>query len=114
MSVSVIQRHSGGTLDRVSIYRTLQKFLKCKLVRCVPNISGEMKYILAEAVQDIGAQHTPVTYFICTCCGNTATLAKPRIENLVLPEQASVMNFHLIIEGLCVHCQELQWLLQEK
>lgn len=104
MSVAMIIRHSLLQLDRVTVHRALQTFLRKGIVLAVPNVQGEKKYMLAYPATTSNKKHETVSYFVCGSCGETILLANPKITQLHLPAQFSPCNFHFIIEGVCQQC----------
>jgi Fe2+ or Zn2+ uptake regulation protein len=103
-SVSSIIRQSTTPLDRISVYRTLQCFLKKGMVLIVPNNDRDAKYILAEEKQE-GKLNDKHSYFVCTGCKLTEIIMLPfnlADNNLA---QYQVNKCSLILEGLCLNCK---------
>ncbi len=103
-SVSSIIKQSTMLLDRISVYRTLQCYLKKGIVLIVPNNDRDAKYILVEAKVE-GKLDGKHSYFVCTCCKLTEIIMMPfdLVHNNLA--QYQVNKYSLIVEGLCMNCK---------
>lgn len=106
LSVSVLIKQSGVSLDRISVHRTLRYFLKKGLVEIVPNNKGNAKYILASSNKEVAKDRdTKCAYFICSCCQHTELI----LESVNIKPEAltkhQVSKYSLILEGLCNNCK---------
>lgn len=83
------------TIDKVSIYRTLDLFEKEKFITPVINLSGEQFY---EKNNEQDHHH----HIICTKCHQTECIdcTEPKIKNTKFKN----LNHSLIFTGLCQAC----------
>ena len=87
-------------INRSTIYRTLDLFVKLGLVICGENIHGERVYEL------IKEQHHH--HLICKECGNDVEIDNQVVDsfyqNLKHEYSYEVKMDHLIVFGVCSHC----------
>lgn len=106
LSMSGILKLSTDVLDRVSVYRAIQLFLKKGLVRIIPVSQGNPRYILSDFLKisssDSGNQQ-PV-YFICNDCGHTELVEQPSVISIKKTGNHHVKSCYIILEGLCNNC----------
>jgi Fur family transcriptional regulator, ferric uptake regulator len=103
-SVSGLVKLSTTPLDRISVYRTLQYFLKKRMVLLVPNNDRDAKYILAE--DDLSKKlDDKQSFFVCTCCKLTEIIMLPFTLPNYEATKYEVSKFSLILEGLCANCK---------
>lgn len=83
------------TIDKVSIYRTLDLFQKEKIITPVINLEGEQFY---EKNNDTDHHH----HIICTACHKTECIdcTEPKIKTTKFKN----LNHSLIFTGLCQTC----------
>lgn len=107
ISVSRIRKLSTVELDRISIYRTLQFFLKKGLIRMVPNSRGNPHYILTDLLQpsSLSSAKDHIVYFICTSCGHTELIEQRSAPVFNKPGNHKVSNCYVVMEGLCSKCK---------
>jgi Fur family transcriptional regulator, ferric uptake regulator len=109
VSVGDIVKCSGGRLDRISVYRALNFYLKKGLVHIVPNIKGDARYILiknhtANNASPLSAGKSQLVYFMCISCGSTALMDNFPVPSFHFPSNFHIHNCHLLIEGWCKGC----------
>ena len=102
-SISSIIKLSATPLDRISVYRTLQCFVKKGIALIVPNNDRSADYILVEKMDT--ALDSNQSYFVCTCCHHKELVHVPfnLTENNFT--QYQVIKFNLLLEGLCTNCK---------
>ncbi len=96
-------RSSGNAIDRSTVFRTLQLFIRKKIIYRVPASDNVKRYLLQRDEQG----HTRVSHssFICSRCGNVTpidTVVAPRVR---LPKGFKQQNLEIVINGLCQLCK---------
>ncbi len=95
-------REVDRTLDRSTLYRTLELFIAIGII-----VSAERDY--GEKVYEI-IKHDPHHHLICRRCGFEQDISheimKGLFETLELTHQFSVDMDHLVVYGLCPKCIE--------
>lgn len=95
---------SIGTIDKASIFRTLNMFEDHGLVRAFMDGSRSMKYELCGAgmhsISDIHA------HFYCEKCLRTYCLEEVCVPQANLPEGFTARDINYIVKGTCPDCQE--------
>lgn len=104
ISLSRIRAVSDTALDRVSVYRTLQLFIKKGLVLRIPTSSGNPRYMLKE--EPGKEKNLFQVYYICKQCSYTELLDTPPLRLPVKkPTGHSVMTCTVVVEGICRDCK---------
>jgi len=102
MALSELQR-KFDKVDRVTIYRTLQKFLDNKLVHTIEDGSGSVKYAVCADDCTCEPEHLHV-HFHCTECGHTYCLNELPIPTVELPEGYEMKTTNYTVKGICPKC----------
>lgn len=98
-----IDKEIKGSLDRITVYRTLKTFLKKGLIHQVPDDKGVMKYALcSEACSPANHRHDHV-HFKCLKCGQTNCL-NISVPAIRLPKGYASKDTSVLIQGVCRHC----------
>lgn len=101
-----IHRLAPLKLDRVSVYRTLQVFLKKGLISLAPNSNGWPQYL----IKDLAPPGTSIepnkiaTYFICRNCGAIKPIKIFNLVSDLVPQGYQVDSCQVILKGKCEHC----------
>ncbi len=98
-----------GTVDKSTIFRTLNHFLEHFLVHAIDDGSGQMKYALCEegcrCGRDIHAGLSDLhTHFFCERCQRTFCLRGLPVPNVALPEGFHLHTANYVLKGLCPAC----------
>lgn len=106
INASQIQKLSSDKLDRISVYRALQAFLKKKLIIMIPGEKGWPKYLLRDWKEssDLFKPERMMVYFLCKKCGKVETIKTFRQLSELTPENHQVDTSQLILEGKCSDC----------
>jgi Fur family transcriptional regulator, ferric uptake regulator len=105
MSHSEIEKSLPSHLDRITVYRTLQSFIKKGLIHTVTDPhSRAAKYMYSSP--DLPKQHA---HFKCRLCNTLICLDTPvfKIKSMGSPKGYKAEFYSLIIEGLCDRCSQL-------
>lgn len=105
MSQAEIAAELIGEFDRVTIYRTLNKFAQSGLIHKVVDESNTTKYALCDDKQcDIETHRDEHVHFKCRICGHTFCLNSVEVTLPALP-RGYQSNFYMITaEGVCKNC----------
>jgi len=89
--------------DRVTIYRTLESFMKSGILHKVPDNEGKQKYALCDSCDD-HHHHDEHLHFKCTGCGRTECLDEIPMPRIDLPNGYTVNEWNLLLQGRCASC----------
>ena len=91
------------TVDKSSIFRTLEIFEKHHLVHSIDDGTGSVKFEFCEGKDDctIADMHT---HFYCEKCHRTFCLKDISAPLVDLPEGFSARSVNYIIKGICPDC----------
>lgn len=96
---SLIER--CGSVDRVTLYRTLNTFMRAGIVRMVP-VGWKRMYELTESF--VPHHH----HMICTQCGTITDITSPELERYITQvterSQFKEMSHTIEIHGCCLAC----------
>ena len=106
LATSYINEYFSKTLDRISIYRSLKLFLKKGILLRIPNIDGEIRYLLVQNnATNNGTNKNRVTYFVCTNCDQMKMLDAPIFQKIKIPNSVNAKQCYFVIEGICDGCE---------
>lgn len=88
------------TVDKSSIFRTLNLFRQQQLVHSFEDGSGSEKYELM-GIDDFADLHT---HFYCEVCHETYCLKMINVPSVDLPEGFEVRSVNYTIKGICDKC----------
>jgi len=98
-----IEKNTGESFDRVTVYRTLQTFVEKGIIHTIPTADNSIRYALCKECEE-GHHHDEHVHFVCTNCGRTICLddvVSPKIE---LPEGYIAHEVQVVINGICIDC----------
>lgn len=93
------------TVDKSSIFRTLEVFAKHHIVHSIDDGSGSMKYELCEN-EDGCTVDDMHTHFYCEKCHKTFCLKDINIPLINLPEGFTMLSVNYMVKGLCDACSK--------
>ena len=91
------------TVDKSSIFRTLEIFEKHHIVHSIDDGTGSIKYEVCEG-QDRCTVEDMHTHFYCERCHSTFCLKEITAPLVDLPEGFQVHSINYIIKGICPEC----------
>ena len=91
------------TVDKSSIFRTLEIFEKHHIVHSIDDGTGSIKYEVCEG-QDECTVEDMHTHFYCERCHSTFCLKEITAPLVDLPEGFQVHSINYIIKGICPEC----------
>ncbi len=102
LSYNDLKKKLNSKYDKVTIYRTINKFLENKLIHEVPIPSGSQKYAFTETRDNNNeCNHA---HFICKKCGSIFCLNDVLLDNFQLPVKHKVSHITLTANGICDSC----------
>lgn len=91
------------TVDKSTISRTLNLFLKQKLIHSIDDGTGTTKYSLCNVDCDCIVNDLHI-HFHCYECNKTFCLEGISIPPISLPKNFSSQSANFVIKGLCSDC----------
>ena len=103
MSVSDLEAQLD-TVDKSTIFRTINLFLSHHLIHAIDDGSGSLKYAVCSdrCMCSIDDLHP---HFYCEICHRTFCLEKMHIPVVTLPENFSLHSINYVLKGICGACQ---------
>ncbi len=100
-----------GTVDKSTVFRTLNVFLSHHLIHGVDDGSGQMKYALCADGCKCGENlHEGLvdlhTHFYCERCQRTYCLRGLPVPEVRLPEGFHLHTGSYVLKGLCPECMQ--------
>lgn len=92
------------SLDRVTIYRTLQVFSEKGIIHSIPSLDGVVRYALCHGECQEGHHHDDHVHFVCSHCGSTQCLEEIHVPPVRLPGGFHVNQIEMVITGICQKC----------
>jgi Fur family ferric uptake transcriptional regulator/Fur family zinc uptake transcriptional regulator len=93
-----------GSLDRVSLYRTLHRLRQARLVHAVQGVDGIWRYC-AQAPRGSGCPGDH-PHFLCEACGRMWCLSGQRLPEVDVPPELTVRGKQLVVYGMCGECRK--------
>ena len=109
MSESTAQSHADledvldSSIDRVTIYRTLDTFVNSGILHKIPDDSGAARYALCNNCSE-HEHHDNHVHFKCRVCGLSECLMHTQIPTVALPAGYQAEGGNLLLEGVCYRC----------
>lgn len=91
------------TVDKSTLSRTINLFLKHHLIHGIDDGSGSLKYAVCGNECNCGIDDLHV-HFYCTKCHKTYCLRNIHIPTVSLPQHFIAESINYVIKGLCDHC----------
>lgn len=91
------------TVDRSSIFRTLELFLQQHVVHAIEDGSGSLKYELCGGENECTVADMHI-HFHCELCRHTYCLEAIQIPQVALPTGFDVHSVNYVIKGICPKC----------
>lgn len=92
-----------GTVDKSSIFRSLEVFEKHHVVHSIDDGTGSVKYEVCEGEEEctVSDMHT---HFYCEKCRRTYCLKDIEVPVVGLPDGFELHSVNYIIKGICKDC----------
>ncbi len=105
LSHADIEKNMPDSLDRVTVYRTLQTFVEKGIIHLIPTTDNSIKYALCKNDCAPGHHHDNHVHFICDECEKTICLDDVTIPAVKLPKGFTPQHAEMVVTGLCVDCK---------
>lgn len=100
-----IEKNTNSSLDRVTVYRTLQSFVDKGIIHHIPTSDNSIKYALCKENCEQGHHHDNHVHFICNSCDKTICLDDVMIPQVKLPEGFTPEHAEMMVHGICEDCK---------
>jgi Fur family ferric uptake transcriptional regulator len=91
--------------DKSTLYRTLKTFEEKKIIHCIDDGTGSLKYAACDDTCMCNPSELHV-HFHCTKCGQTYCLTDIPIPEIFLPKNFVFNKANFVIKGLCDNCNK--------
>jgi len=99
-----IEKNTGETFDRVTVYRTLQTFVEKGIIHLIPTTDNSILYALCKDNCEAGHHHDDHVHFICNSCGKTICLDEVTVPKVKLPKGFTPEHAQMVVKGICGDC----------
>ena len=100
-----IEKECKGVIDRMSIYRTLQSFLKRNIIHSIPTADDTIKYALSKVHLNKENNSLSHLHFICSKCNKTLCLDAVNMPQIKLPDRFKMRDCQILMKGICAECK---------
>jgi len=100
-----IEKKTGESFDRVTVYRTLQSFVEKGIIHLIPTKDNSIKYALCKNDCAPGHHHDNHVHFICDECSKTICLDDVDIPVIKLPKGFKPQHSEMVVKGICGQCK---------
>ena len=105
LSHADIEKNTGESFDRVTVYRTLQTFVEKGIIHLIPTTDNSIKYALCKNDCSPGHHHDNHVHFICGECEKTICLDDVNIPVVRLPSGFTPTRSEMVVTGTCGDCK---------
>ena len=102
---SDIEKKTGESFDRVTVYRTLQSFVEKGIIHLIPTRDNSIKYALCKDDCEAGHHHDNHVHFICDECHKTICLDDVTVPEVKLPKGFTPQHAEMVVNGICEECK---------
>ena len=100
-----IEKKTGESFDRVTVYRTLQSFVEKGIIHMIPTRDNSIKYALCKDDCEEGHHHDNHVHFICDECSKTICLDDVTVPQVKLPKGFTPQHAEMVVNGICEECK---------
>ena len=100
-----IEKKTGESFDRVTVYRTLQSFVEKGIIHLIPTKDNSIKYALCKDNCEAGHHHDNHVHFICDECSKTICLDDVTVPQVKLPKGFTPQHAEMVVNGICGECK---------
>lgn len=100
-----IEKKTGESFDRVTVYRTLQSFVEKGIIHLIPTRDNSIKYALCKDDCEEGHHHDNHVHFICDDCNKTICLDDVTVPHVKLPKGFTPKHAEMVVNGICEECK---------
>ncbi|MGG9970689.1 Fur family transcriptional regulator [Ferruginibacter sp. SUN002] len=100
-----IEKFTGETFDRVTVYRTLQTFVDKGIIHHIPTTDNSILYALCKDNCEAGHHHDNHVHFVCEQCNKTICLEDVIVPQVKLPKGFKPSHAEMVVNGICADCK---------
>ena len=100
-----IEKNTAVSIDRVTVYRTLQTFVEHGIIHLIPTTDNTILYALCKDNCSVGHHHDEHVHFVCISCNKTNCLEEITVPAIQLPKGFKPLQTAMIVKGICLHCK---------
>lgn len=100
-----IEKNTGASFDRVTVYRTLQTFVDKGIIHIIPTTDNSILYALCKDNCEAGHHHDDHVHFVCDACSKTICLEEVTVPLVKLPTGFKPSYAAMVVNGICSDCQ---------
>ena len=100
-----IEKNTGETFDRVTVYRTLQTFVEKGIIHLIPTTDNSILYALCKDNCEEGHHHDNHVHFVCSTCEKTICLEGVIVPDVKLPKGFKPKYAEMVVNGICDDCK---------
>ncbi len=100
-----IEKKSGASFDRVTVYRTLQTFVEKGIIHTIPTADNSVLYALCKDECSEGHHQDHHVHFVCKQCGTTLCLEDITVPVVKLPQGYESTQVEVVVNGVCKDCK---------
>lgn len=101
-----IEKKSGASFDRVTIYRTLQTFVEKGIIHTIPTADNSVLYALCKDHCNEERHYDHHVHFVCRQCSNTICLDDITVPDIKLPSGYQATQVEVVVNGICKACRD--------
>lgn len=100
----ILRKQKGaGSLDRVTVYRTLITLQEAGLLHRIQGIDGTWRYCRLKD-ESPGACAGGHIHFLCSKCNRMSCMPEQPLPWIPAPDGARILSKQLVVHGLCAAC----------
>lgn len=96
------QDYFENSIDRVTIYRALDRLVEEGKLHKIANLEGGIQYALCNTCENEHHQHDHI-HFSCVHCHKT-TCIEGTSPKIILPEEYKIQEKQILVTGICPNC----------
>ncbi len=94
-----------GTIDRITLYRTLRTFEDKGLIHRAIDGSEKLRFALcSHECNPVEGHFDEHAHFHCKVCEKTYCLEQIHTPSVRVPKGYQIESSHLVLKGICEHC----------
>lgn len=101
-----IEKKTGLTFDRVTVYRTLQTFVEKGILHQIPTADNNVLYALCKHGSVQGKHQDNHVHFVCEHCQKTVCLDHVMVPTVKLPLGFTPLRSAMLVHGVCLDCKK--------
>ena len=100
-----IERKTKASLDRVTVYRTLNTFLEKGIIHQIPTTNNLQLYALCGDSCGSEAHNDNHVHFECEKCSSVTCIDEVVVPMVKLPKGFKPLKSSMVVKGFCAACK---------